>query len=72
MTPVEGTLQNSADSASAKADGELKYGKYDPEPYMRHRLRDRLSFWREIGACVMVLSWIEHGFMAFFGAPCEG
>ena len=69
---VEGTLQISADSAPAEADGELNLNKSDSEPYMRHRLRDRLSFWKEIGACDMVLGWIEHGFMAFFGSPCEG
>ena len=70
MVLVEGTLQHPADSAPAEADGELKSNKSDTEPYMRHRLRDRLSFWREIGACDMVLGWIEHGFMAFFGSPC--
>ena len=72
MVLVEGTLQNPVDSAPADADGELKSNKSDSEPYMRHRLRDRLSFWREIGACDMVLGWIEHGFMAFFASPCEG
>ena len=69
MVLVEGTLQNPADSAPAEADGEPKS---DAEPYMRHRLRDRVSFWREIGACDMVLGWIEYGFMAIFGTPCEG
>ena len=72
MVLVEGTLQISADSAPAEADGEPNLNKSDSEPYMRHRLRDRLSFWKEIGACDMVLGWIEHGFMAFFGSPCEG
>ena len=66
MVLVEGTLQNPADSAPAEADGEPKS---DAEPYMRHRLRDRVSFWREIGACDMVLGWIEYGFMAIFGSP---
>ena len=68
MVLVEGTLQISADSAPAEADGEPNLNKSDSEPYMR----DRLSFWKEIGACDMVLGWIEHGFMAFFGSPCEG
>ena len=70
MVLVEGTLQNPADSAPAEADGELKSNKSDSEPYMRHTYR--LSFWREIGACDMVLGWIEHGFLAFFASPCEG
>ena len=69
---MERTLQNPVDSAPAEADGELKSNKSDTEPYTRHRLRDRLSLWREIGACDMVLGWIEHGFMAFFASPCEG
>ena len=47
MVLVEGTLQNLVDSAPAEADGELKSNKSDSEPYMRHRLRDRLSFWRD-------------------------
>ena len=44
MVLVEGTLQNPVDSAPAEADGELKSNKSDTEPYMRHRLRDRLFF----------------------------
>ena len=72
MVLVEGTLQIFADSAPAEADDEFKSNKSDSEPYMRHKLRGRLSFWREIGACDMVLGWIEYGFMAFFGSPCEG
>ena len=48
MVLVEDTLQIPADSAPAEADGELKSNKPDSEPYMRHRLRDRLSFWRRL------------------------
>ena len=72
MVLVEGTLQNPVESAPAEADGELMSTKSYIEPYMRHRLRDKLSFWKETGACDMVLGWIWHGFVAFFASPCEG
>ena len=55
MVFVEGTLRSSADSAPAEADGKLKSDKSDAESYMRHSMRERLPFWREIGACDMVL-----------------
>ena len=55
MVLVEGTLQISADSAPAEADGEIKSNKSDSEPYMRHRLRDRLSFWNIVPACSVLL-----------------
>ena len=51
MILVEGTLQNPADSTPVEADGELTSDKSDTEPFMRHRLRDRLAFGGEIGAC---------------------
>ena len=35
-------------------------------PYMRYRLRDRLSYWRSIGTPKMVLGWLEHGFRGHF------
>ena len=34
MILVEGTLQDSADSAPAEADGKLKSHKFDAEPYI--------------------------------------
>ena len=39
-----------------------------PLPYMRFRLRDKLQYWKQIGASKMVLGWVEHGFMGTFWA----
>ena len=42
-------------------------------PYMRNRLRDRVDFWRNLGASEMVLDWVRNGFMAWFNndVPCR-
>jgi hypothetical protein len=39
-----------------------------PLPYMRFSLRDKLQYWKQIGASQMVLGWVEHGFMGTFWA----
>lgn len=40
--------------------------------YMPGRFRDRVEFWKALGASPVVLDWIEHGFMAWFKFPCRG
>jgi len=40
--------------------------------YMPGRFSSRVSVWRGLGACDMVLGWIEHGFMALFHTECPG
>ena len=37
-------------------------------PYMRFRLRDKLLYWKQIGAPKMVLGWVEYGYMGTFWA----
>ena len=56
MMIVENTLQTLVDSTPAiAADGKPKTDKSAEEPFMRHRLRDSIPFWKSIGACDMVL-----------------
>ena len=37
-----------------------------PLPYMRHKLRAQLAFWKSLRAPKQVLNWIEFGFMGVF------
>ena len=37
-----------------------------PLPYMRHKLRAQLAFWKSLRATRQVLNWIEFGFMEYF------
>ena len=41
-----------------------------PLPYMRHKLRHRLAFWKSLRAPKQVLNWIEFGFMGVFQSVC--
>ena len=53
---VENTLQTPVDSTPAiAADGKPKTDKSAEEPFMRHRLRDSIPFWKSVGACDMVM-----------------
>jgi hypothetical protein len=39
-------------------------------PYMRHRLRNHLSYWNTFCRCSLVLRWISHGFdLRFIAGP---
>ena len=39
-------------------------------PYMRHKLRAQLAFWRSFRAPRQVLNWTEFGFMGAFHSEC--
>ena len=41
-----------------------------PLPYMRHKLRNKLAFWKTLRAPKQVLNWIEFGFMGVFNSEC--
>ena len=41
-----------------------------PLPYMRHKLRPQLAFWKSLRAPKQVLNWIEFGFMGVFQSVC--
>ena len=41
-----------------------------PLPYMRHKLRAQLAFWKSLRAPRQVLNWIEFGFMGVFHSEC--
>lgn len=41
-----------------------------PLPYMRHKLRSQLEFWKSLRAPRQVLNWIEFGFMGVFHSVC--
>ena len=35
-------------------------------PYIRNRLRERASFWKDLGANEMIMDWVRNGFMAWY------
>ena len=39
-------------------------------PYMRHKLRAKLDFWKSLNAPKSVLNWIEFGYMGTFLTEC--
>jgi len=41
-----------------------------PLPYMRHKLRAQVDFWKSLRAPRQVLNWIEFGFMGVFHSEC--
>ena len=54
--------------------GSALPGKHEsspaPLPYMRHKLRAQLAFWKSLRAPKQVLNWIEFGFMGVFQSEC--
>ena len=56
------------DMAASGMPGKPKSGS--DKPYMRHKLRGKLSFWESLNAPRQVLDWIEYGFMGEFHSEC--
>jgi hypothetical protein len=40
------------------------------EPYMRHRLREKVQEWERLGACPMVMGWVARGYELWFETQC--
>jgi hypothetical protein len=60
-------VRGSDNNSNSKAVLE---GKGKELLYMPGRFKDRIAFWKQIGAGDMVLDWIENGFMARFHREC--
>jgi hypothetical protein len=77
LAPVETALRRQTElpeEVDMEIAGSSLPGKHEPSsaplPYMRHKLRAQLAFWKSLRAPRQVLNWIEFGFMGIFHSEC--